>query len=366
MKLSVNKNQLSVALSMVANVADRRSSMPILSFVLLDFSGSTVSITATDLEISQTAICDAEVKEPGQIAVSAETLLKIVKELPNGSTIDMKNGKNDKLLINCGKTKFRIPTMPADKFPEIPKDSGIEMSFNSSELLRMINKTSFAMSIDSTRMILNGVSFSVNDGSMSMSATDTYRACMTKTGVDIDIEDFNVIIPSKAVGEIKKTLGTLKDSNVDITIGNGFLTMTSPGQKIITKLVEGNFPDVSRIIPKNNHIKIQVSRAELVKSVKMMLVLTNQNSKGIKIEFVNNRLTVSVANPENDQGESEFDIEYTGEPVTIGFSGRYLLDTLTAMSGNDVLIEIKNSEAPVLLTDPDDPDSMYVLMPLRV
>ena len=128
MKLSVNKNQFYNALSLVASVSASKSTMPILSFVLLDFSGSTVSITATDLEISQTAVCDADITEPGKIAVTAKTLLDIVKEMPNNSVIDIKTGKNDKLLVNCGKSRFRIATMPSSAFPEIPKDDGIEFS----------------------------------------------------------------------------------------------------------------------------------------------------------------------------------------------------------------------------------------------
>lgn len=365
MKLSVNTNQFSKALAMVATIADRRSTMPILSFVLLDFSGSTVSMTATDLEISQTSICDADIDEPGQIAVNAKTLLDIVKSMPHNSVIDIKMGKSQ-LLVSCGKSRFRIATMPAEKFPEIPKDSGIEFSIEASILNGMISRTAFAMSIDQNRMMLNGVNFKAEDGFLSMAATDTHRVGTTKTDIDPDIDDFDIIIPFKAIGELKKTISAMKESTVDIIIGAGFLTMSSPGQKIITKLVQGQFPDLRRIMPKYNQIKIEVDRVELVKSVKMMLVLTNQNLKGIKIEFVNNRLTVSVANPDNDQGESEFDIEYTGENMTIGFSGKYLLDTLTAMVGKDVLIELKNDESPVLLTDPNDSESVYVLMPLRV
>ncbi|MBF0357144.1 MAG: DNA polymerase III subunit beta [Magnetococcales bacterium] len=375
MEFHINKDPLLKALTRIQTVVERRNTMPILGNALLETGKGILTVSATNLEVSLRTVCEAEIGDSGSLAVNAKTLFEIVRELPHGA-IHIRSEANNRLKLTSGQAKFTISGFPGENFPEIPEASGDKRHiFEREELLDMINKTHFAMSYDETRFTLNGVFFQLAPGGESggpakvkMVATDTHRLAMIEQNIEeCTVSDTaEIIIPKKAVFEIKKILEE-EDEKVELVIGDTHIQFIKPDITLISKLVQGQFPDYRRVIPPNNKLRLTMDRAQLDVVVKRMSVLSHEKSRGIRMSITEKSMLLSSNNPEQEAGEEPIEVIYEGgEPITIGFNARYLREILSAMDGERVRFLLQNDEAPSLVFDPDKDNALFVLMPMRV
>ncbi|MBF0195331.1 MAG: DNA polymerase III subunit beta [Magnetococcales bacterium] len=375
MEFHINKDPFLKALTRIQTVVERRNTMPILGNALLETGDGILTVSATDLEVSLRTVCEAEIGDKGSLAVSAKTLFEIVRELPDGS-VHIRQETNNRLRLTSGQAKFTISGFPGSAFPEIPEATGDKRyTFERDILLSMFNKTHFAMSYDDTRFTLNGIFFQLTavqeSGEPSkarMVATDTHRLAMVEQTLEDGAvtEPVEIIIPKKAVFEIKKLLEE-EDKEVEMVVGDTHIQFIKPDITLISKLVQGQFPDYRRVIPTKNNLGLTMNRAQLDEVVKRMSVLSHEKSRGIRMAISKESMLLSSNNPEQEAGEEPIEVEFEGDkPITVGFNARYLREILTAMEGERVRFMLHNDEAPSLVFDPDKENALFVLMPMRV
>ncbi|MBF0447518.1 MAG: DNA polymerase III subunit beta [Magnetococcales bacterium] len=375
MEFHINKEPFLKALTRIQTVVERRNTMPILGNALIEASEGGITLSATDLEVSLRTTCEAEVADIGTLAVSARTLFEIVRELPDGS-IHIRGEANNRLRLSSGRAKFALSGFSGEEFPEIPEAKGDKRHvFAQDILLGMFNKTHFAMSYDDTRYTLNGAFLQMTPGTEAgepakarMVATDTHRLAMIEQileGGQVK-EPIEVIIPKKTVYEVKKLLEE-EETEIELVIGDAHIQFIRPGISLISKLVQGHFPDYRRVIPAQNKLRLTMNRAQLDVVVKRMMVLSHEKSRGVRMNVKFDSMLISSNNPEQEAGEEEMEVVFEGEkPITIGFNARYLREILTAMEGERVRFLLRDDEAPSLVFDPDRDNALFVLMPMRV
>lgn len=382
MKINVERDPILRALSRVQTVVEQRNNSPILGNVLIETKDGRIKISATNMEVSIITTCPADVVEPGSITVSAKTLFEIVRELPR-ETVVISRGDRYRMRLCCGQAKFELACLPCDIFPAIPEINGpYKFEMDQRMFLDMLNKTHFATSYDENRFTLNGLFFQVTpseeDGKESVVrivATDTHRLAMVERFFKVVfVGEFSethseikeVIIPKKAIKEIRKLLGD-GEKKVEIILEKNYIQLILPGIILTSKLLEGRFPDYRPIIPKESNIIVVVNRYNLLDVVKRMNVLSNEKSQGISMEIDRDKMRINVINTEHESADDEIDISMVeGDELTVGFNARYLKDFLDVMDGDDVHLSIKNDESPVLLMDPSNRGSKFVLMPMRI
>lgn len=375
MEFHIDRDPFLKMLSRIQTVVERRNTMPILGNALLEVREQRLTVSATDLEVSLRTTCVVEVDIPGRLAVNAKTLFEIVRELPPGS-IRLRQDAGNRLRLVSGRARFDLAGLSGEEFPEIPHPDGNDRYlFENAVLAKMFAETHFAMSYDDSRFTLNGIFLqftpaSGEDGEsarMRMVATDTHRLAM----VDKDLasgssEGKEVIIPKKAVHEIRKILDD-DSQDVELIMGSTHIQFVKPDITLISKLVQGRFPDYQRVIPEQNNLKLNVARRDLDSVVKRISVLSHEKSRGIRLQVSENQMKISSNNPEQEAGEEEMVVSFDGEkPFSIGFNARYLREILTAMQGDQVRFVLKDETSPALVFDPDQKDALFVLMPMRV
>jgi DNA polymerase III subunit beta len=375
MEFHIDKDPFLKALTRIQTVVERRNTMPILGNALIETGEGTITISATDLEVSLRTTCMAEIAAIGSLAVNARTLYEIVRELPDGS-IHIRGEANNRMRLISGRAKFALSGFPGSAFPEIPVATGDRRhTFKRDLLLGMFSKTHFAMSYDDSRFTLNGIFLQLTPNSdagepakVRMVATDTHRLAMIEQILDEETirEAIEIIIPKKTVFEVKKLLEE-EDEEMELVAGDTHIQFIRPGMTLISKLVQGHFPDYKRVIPSQNSLRLTMHRAQLDEVVKRMSVLSHEKSRGIRMAITSESMLLSSNNPEQEAGEEEMAVTFDGEdPLTIGFNARYLREILTAMDGERVRFLLRNDEAPSLVFDPDRDNALFVLMPMRV
>lgn len=346
--------------------------MPILSNVLIEAADDSLNILATDLEVGLKSSYPTKIEESGKITVNAKKLYEIVKELPNEEII-FSTKDNDWVEIKCGKVRFNIVGLSSDEFPTITsvnEDQLIEIE--ASLLRRMIEKTSYAICNDETKYNLNGIYTRVEqDGAhkvLKMVATDGHRLSIAsgefKGSTDANLLK-GVILPKKGIYEIKKITdegdGVLKFGFVDnsAVIRKGDTTL-------IMRLVDGEFPDYTRVIPSANELIVKSQREALIHAVRRMAILSSEKFKGIMLEIDSNGVKISSSNPELGDAMEELDVQYTGAPFSVRFNARYLLDVLMICEGEEVLMKFKNELSPSIVTPAQEDGLLAVIMPMRL
>lgn len=373
MEFHIQKEPFFKALSRIQTVVERRNTMPMLGTALVEARDGRVTLSATDLEVSLRTICDAEVGNEGSMALNAKTLFEIVRELSPTNVI-LRMESESRLILMAGRARFELAGFPVAEFPAIPQAEGERFQFESAFLAEMFGKTHFAMSPDDSRFTLNGVLFQLSppaDESDSpkarMVATDTHRLAMMEKPLQREIGELReVIIPKKAVYEMRKVLEEDRES-LDIIMGTSHIQFIKPELTLVSKLVQGRFPDYRRVIPSQNSLRLSMDRQELDSVVKRISVLSHEKSRGVRMNVNGSMMKVSSNNPEQEAGEEEIAVQFDSDsPFAIGFNARYLRDILTAMDGAEVRFVFHDDISPVLVFDPNRNDGLFVLMPMRV
>lgn len=372
MKVTVEQAALLKALGHVYRVVERRNTIPVLSNVLIRAEGRRLALKATDLDIEVTEAIDADATSGGSTTVPAHVLHDIVRKLPDGSQISLEQtGDGSQLTLKSGRSRFSLQSLPDSDFPDLAAGNlAHKFDVASGELRRLIEKTQFAISTEETRYYLNGIylhAIETEGGSVLRAvATDGHRLAQADTPAPKGASGMpGVIVPRKTVAEIQKLLA---DSSGDVTVELSTAKIRfSFGSVVLTsKLIDGTFPDYSRVIPTKNDKRLTVELQEFAKSVDRVSTISSERGRAVKLAIADGKLTLSVNNPDAGQATEELSVDYEDAPLEIGFNAKYLLDITQQLDGDTALLKLAEPGSPTLILDRDGAQNLYVLMPMRV
>ncbi len=373
MKATIERATLLKGLSHVQSVVERRNTIPILSNVLIDASGSdgggTLKLMATDLDLQINEHVAATVDTPGATTVSAHTLFDIVRKLPDGSQVQL-SAAEGRMTIMAGRAKFSLATLPRDDFPIIAEgELPVSFELAAETLKQIIDKTRFAISTEETRYYLNGIFLHVSDDPLPVlkaAATDGHRLARYTTTRPDGAEGMpDVIIPRKCVAELRKLLDEI-DGSVGVSLSATKIRFDL-GQALLTsKLIDGTFPDYSRVIPTGNDKILKIDPRSFEEGVDRVSTIATEKTRAVKMALDRDRITLSVTSPENGTAAEEVSGDYAAAPFEIGFNSRYLLDILGQVQGDSVEVHLADAAAPTLIRENDKAPALYVIMPMRV
>jgi DNA polymerase III subunit beta len=368
MNLSISKEQILVGLQAVQNVVGARTTLPILSNVLLRAEKDRVEFTATDLDVSVVCAVEAKVKKPGATTVPVKKLFGIVKEL-NGSEIEIETDDKNITVIRCGPSYYKIHGLSADEFPPLPKfKDDKKVSLSQETVKAMMRKTSFAVSTDESRYVLNGIFFSLKDHKMTMVATDGRRLALADEETDISEKSSGeFIVPAKAVGELNRLLQD--KGNMEIKFGDNQASFALKDDKgfsvlLITKLIEGNYPNYKQVIPTETKERIALVREEFLQALRRAEIMTSEKANSVKMTFGKNSLAITANSPEVGEARESLAVNYKGKEMAIAFNPRYLIDALGALTEDEVFFELIDELSPGVLKI--NGPFLYVVMPMRL
>ncbi len=368
MKLTIAKEQLLQGLQAVQNIVSTRTTLPILSNVLLQADGNRLELTATDLDVTISCSAEARVEKPGATTVPVKRFFGIVRELP-GNELELEVDEKHGCLLQAGSSYYRLNGLPAEEFPPLPKFAEKKKVMLPQEKLKsMLRKTSFAISTDETRFVLNGIFFSLKEHKVTMVATDGRRLALTDEDVEIPVEgQGEFIVPTKAINELNRLLLPAGNAEVRFTDNQAAFYLkdeTSSGVLIISKLVEGNYPNYRQVIPSETKERIALGREELLQALRRAEIVTSDKSNSVKMSFTKNNLAITANSAEFGEARESIAINYKGRDIAIAFNPGYLMDPLKALENDEVFLELIDELSPGVLKV--NGPFLYVLMPMRM
>ncbi|MES2441975.1 MAG: DNA polymerase III subunit beta [Pseudomonadota bacterium] len=370
MKATIERATLLKGLSHVQSVVERRNTIPILSNVLLEAQASgAMRLMATDLDLQIDETIAAAVDQPGATTISAHTLFDIVRKLPEGSQVEL-NAAEGRIIVTAGRARFTLSTLPRDDFPVIAEgELPCTFELPAETLKQIIDKTRFAISTEETRYYLNGIFLHVADEAtpvLKAAATDGHRlARVTMPRPDGAEKMPDVIIPRKCIAELRKLLDEV-DGSVGVSLSNSKIRFDL-GQAILTsKLIDGTFPDYSRVIPTGNDKILRIDPKSFMEGVDRVSTIATEKTRAVKMALDRDKVTLSVTSPENGAAAEEVPGEYSAQGFEIGFNSRYLMDILGQIEGDTCEVHLADAAAPTLIRENDKSSALYVLMPMRV
>ncbi|MFA7585261.1 MAG: DNA polymerase III subunit beta [Novosphingobium sp.] len=372
MKATIERATLLRCLSHVQSVVERRNTIPILSNVLIDAApGDSVRVMATDLDLQVVETMPAvSVEMPGAITVSAHLLFDIARKLPDGSQVSLETADN-RMTVKAGRSRFSLPTLPRDDFPVIVEgDLPTSFEIPAATLAQLIDRTRFAISTEETRYYLNGIFLHVTDDELKAAATDGHRLARFTLPRPEGAQGMpDVIVPRKCVAELRKLLEEALDTNVLVDLSASKIRFTLGGENgvvLTSKLIDGTFPDYSRVIPTGNDKLLRLDPRSFYQGVDRVATIATEKTRAVKIALENDRVTLSVTSPDNGTAAEELAADYRAEGFEIGFNANYLKDILGQIDGDSVELHLADAGAPTLIRQDDKSSALYVLMPMRV
>ena len=368
MNLTITKDQIINGLQAVQNVVSTRTTLPILSNVLLRAEGDRLEFTATDLDVTVVCSVEAKVKKPGASTVPVKKLFGIVRELAN-SEIDLDVDDKNVCSVRSGASFYKINGLGAEEFPPLPKFKDDKKVVLQQETVKgMLKKTSFAISTDESRYVLNGIFISLKDHKMTMVATDGRRLALVDEEVDVsEKSQGEFIVPAKAVQELNRLL--LEKGDLEIRYSENQASFTLKDDKglsvlVITKLIEGNYPNYRQVIPNEVKERVSLIREEFLHALRRAEIMTSEKSNSVKLAFGKNNLAITANSPEVGEARESLAINYKGKEMAIAFNPKYLIDPLNSLANDEVFIELIDELSPGVLKISGP--FLYVVMPMRL
>ncbi len=366
MKIVTDRENLLDPLQQIAGVVERRQTLPILANILVHAGSKGLQMTATDLEVELKTQASATIDEEGEFTVPARKLLDITKALPEGAVITIEiNG--DKAKLQSARSRFSLSVLPAQDYPVIePTPSSIVFSINEGLFKRLIEKTQFAMAQQDVRYYLNGMLLEISKGDLRTVATDGHRLALSQANgcVPSDLE-IQVILPRKAVIELNRLLKD-REHDIKIELSNSYIKVLLENSVFTSKLIDGRFPEYQRVMPSGTDKEVIADKTNLRQSLSRASILSNEKYRGIRFSIQNSLLQLQAHNPEQEEAEEEMEIDYQGDELKIGFNVGYLIDAISAIDEESVVIELKDSNSSALMYGKDNVESKYVIMPMRI
>jgi len=369
MKATIERATLLKCLSHVQSVVERRNTIPILSNVLIEAAADgAIRVMATDLDLQVLETLGAvSVESPGAVTVSAHLLFDIARKLPDGSQVSLEVSDN-RMAVKAGRSRFSLPTLPRDDFPVIVEgDLPTSFELPAATLAQMIDRTRFAISTEETRYYLNGIFLHVTDDELKAAATDGHRLARYTLPRPDGAEGMpDVIVPRKCVGELRKLLEEAGDARVQIDLSATKIRFTLGSVVLTSKLIDGTFPDYSRVIPTGNDKLLRLDPKSFWEGVDRVATIATEKTRAVKIALENDRVTLSVTSPDNGTAAEEVPADYKSDGFEIGFNANYLKDILGQIEGDSVELHLADAGAPTLIRQDGKSPALYVLMPMRV
>jgi DNA polymerase-3 subunit beta len=364
MEVILDRDAFLKGLHMVQNIVEPRQTLPILANVLIESEGETVRLTATDLEVGARVTIPARVAAKGSITISARKLAEIVKELP-AATLTLKVGENATVSLRCGGVSYKLVGLAPDDFPPVvPASTAVWLTLDAKTLREMLTHTSFAVSHDETRYALNGVLFVIQTKEIRVVATDGHRLAIAIRGLGQTAQPATGIVPRKAVAEIQRALGAGEDIQLAITENQFVLQM--PNFVMTARLIEGQFPNYDAVIPKGQPGKLTLNRSALVAALRRVAVMAEERNKPVKLSLAPASLKLSASSSELGEAEEAMTVDYAGEEMAIAFNSRYILDALSPIEEDSVILEFKDALSPGVIKSAEDDSYRCVIMPMRI
>ena len=372
MKLTIERAALLKALAHVQSVVERRNTIPILSNVLITAQKGRLSLAATDMDLAITETVDASAAKTGSTTASAHTLYEIVRKLPDGAQVELETASDgNSLVIRAGRSRFTLQCLPPADFPAMNEgDLPHRFQLPATDLKGIIDRTRFAISNEETRYYLNGIYFHAAKAAgtevLRGVATDGHRLARVEVPLPKGANDIpGVIVPRKTVGEVRKLLDE-SDGSVDVELSDTRIRFASGGVTLVSKLIDGTFPDYERVIPTGNDKVLNVPCKEFAHAVDRVSTISTEKSRAIKLAVAKGVVTLSATSPDAGSATEEIEVDYKDTALEIGFNSRYLLDITEQIAGAEARFLMADAGSPTLVRDGADESALYVLMPMRV
>ena len=373
MKLSIERGTLLKAVAQAQSVVERRNTIPILANVLIDAEGAQVRFRATDLDIEVVDHAPALVEQAGTTTVSAVMFHDIIRKLPDGALVNLTADSAAGLLhVTAGRARFKLATLPREDFPVMAtSDYATNFTAKAAVLRRLFDKSKFAISTEETRYYLNGVYMHVADNGagdlvLRCVATDGHRLARIDAPLPVKAEGMpGVIVPRKTVGELRKLLDD-DDADIAVSVSDTKIRFATPELSLTSKVIDGTFPDYTRVIPQNNTRRLQVDAADFARAVDRVATVSSERSRAVKMSLDEDRLVLSVTAPDSGAAEEELAVAYADEPLEIGFNAKYLLEIAGQVDRENATFLFNAAGDPTLMREGDDDSAVYVVMPMRV
>jgi DNA polymerase-3 subunit beta len=363
MKFSVSKEKLLAGLQTVQNVVSTRTTLPILSNVLLQASGDQLRLTTTDLDVGVSGAITAQVEKPGATTLPARRLANIVRELPAAEIIVEVDSKNV-ASIRCGQSFFKILGLPEEEFPPLPKQSEARTFTISQQVLRdALKKTSYAVSTDETRYVLNGILFAFKENKLTLVATDGRRLAL----VDLEVEfprsqEVDIIVPTKAVTELGRLLGD--EGDVRLSVEENQVAFQIGDTLLASKLIEGNYPNYRQVIPGDAKERVTLERELFLNAVHRVSLLSSEKSNSVKLVFTKNNIEIAANTPDVGEARESLAVAYKGREFSIAFNPEFLQAPLRVLTNDEVYLDMIDEMSPGVIKIQSP--FLYVLMPMRI
>jgi DNA polymerase-3 subunit beta len=362
MKIGVEKDILLNGIQTVQNIITTKATLPILSNILIETQEKTLRLTATDLDVGISCVIPVDIQEPGAITIPAKRFNDIIKELPVDN-ISITTKKNNLVIIETEPCQFKIMGLAPEEFPKLPefKEGGV-IQLEQVTLKQMLGLTSFAVSIDETRYILNGILFIIKKNNLTLVATDGKRLAVIEKKLSRNIDkDIRIIVPIKTIHELNRNLKD--EGELSLILGNNQVLFDLGNVVIISRLIEGEFPDYQQVVPAISDNKMKIDRTQFLFAIRRAALLSTPDYQAVKLEAFKNKLVVSKSTPDVGESREEVSMEYQGKEMIIGFNPNYLIDVLKNLAEEIIEFEVADSEKPgVIRTN----GYVYIVLPMRL
>jgi len=363
MKFSVSKDKLLEGLQAVQNVVSSRTTLPILSNVLLQATEGELRLTTTDLEVGVQGVIEASVERPGATTLPAKRLFSIIRELP-ATEIQIEVDSKNAASIKSGHSFFKIMGLAEEEFPALPRFAeSKDFTLSQQDLRDGLRKTAYAISTDETRYVLNGIFASFKDNKLTLVATDGHRLALSELEVEIPKSDeIDVIIPTKAVNELQRLLSG--EGDVRISIGENHVLFSVGSSLLVSKLVEGNYPNYRQVIPAESTERIRFEREGLLNAARRVSILASEKSNSVKLVFSRDNVEITANTPEVGEARESISVPYKGKEFAIAFNPDFLMAPLRNLQTDEIFLHLSDEMSPGVIKI--DTPFLYVLMPMRI
>ena len=366
MRFSLQREAFLKPLAQVVNVVERRQTLPVLANFLVQVHGGQLSLTGTDLEVEMISRIAVEDAQDGETTIPARKLFEIVRALPDGSKVTVSQ-TGDKVTVSAGRSRFTLAILPANDFPSVDEVEATErVNVSEAALKELIERTAFAMAQQDVRYYLNGLLFDLGDKLLRCVATDGHRLALCETPLEgAATAKRQIIVPRKGVTELQRLLEN-GERELELEIGRNHIRVKRDDVTFTSKLIDGRFPDYAAVIPIGADREVKLDREVLRAALQRAAILSNEKYRGVRVEVSPGQLKISAHNPEQEEAQEEIEAETKVSDLAIGFNVNYLLDALSALRDEHIIIQLRDANSSALVREASSEKSRHVVMPLRL
>jgi DNA polymerase-3 subunit beta len=369
-KFTAKKGTLLNGLQTISGAVANKSTLPILTNIILETQDASLKLVGTDLEVSIETSVSANVQEEGSCTIPAKKLRRLVKELPSNDTeisFEISDSSTAKITVNETSSSFTMNVLDREEYPDLPQvDDGTTFETDAEELNDILDHSTFAAGTDTSRSYLCGVYLDIDGSNMTVVATDAHRLALHETTVEGNDDTMNLLVPTKASKELTKILRDAEEDKLEITTDEQLVKFRTEETQMISRLIDEDFPDYDQVIPQDYEKRVTLDRNRLLDAVKRVSLMADEKTRRLLLDLEPSRLTVRAEASEEGGGEEVLEVEYSGESQTIAFNGDYLEDVLKHVEDDEVYFDLISEDSPGTFRPMDDGDFLYIIMPLRL